>query len=685
MHWIDWSVVAVYLLAIFFVGLYFKGRASENVDNYFVAGRSMGWFALGTSIVATTFASDTPLAIAGFVADYGISGNWIWWNTVLGSMAVTVFFARKWRMSEVITDAELVELRYGGRPAESLRLIKAFFFAFIFNCIIMGWVITGMTKISKPLIQWQSILGPDLFSAMDSFYPNLLMIKDFNSTLTIILMCLVVLGYAVAGGLKAVIITDVIQFFIAMGCAYILAWIGVNEVGGLSVMWERLHEIYPDPDTALRTSETTSYLSATQIEKFFPAFSVTDGLAMPFSAFILSIGFIWWTNGAVDGNGYIAQRIYSAKTPQDAEKGMLWFVFANFVLRHWPWVVAGIVALILYPRAEFDNLAREMTMCLNVSEMCTPVQQLCLDGGDDCTISGIEILYKTEGTLAEFGVPSDLATTSLDVNETVSVFKEDREATYPQLIKDLLPTGLLGLMFVSLMAAFMSTISTHVNWGASYLTNDIYHRFIHKDAGQKRLIVVSRLSSVLILVLAIITSSQINSIGAMWELSLVLLGGMGIPHLLRWLWWRANAWTEISGILSAFSLGFINLILFEGDMFQSLGATHPFHVISYVSLISGIISVTVTFLTKPVERSILIKFIDKVHPIGFWGQVKPGYKTDGQLSSTIITWVIGSASVYLGLFGTGYVVRAQYGFGLLLLSLCAFSFLFVYYRLSKVE
>jgi len=683
LNWVDWTVVAVYIVVTCMIGVLYKNKASQSVEDYFVAGRNMRWFALGTSIVATMFASDTPLAIAGFVAKYGISGNWIWWNSIFAFMAVTVFFARKWRMSQVITDAELVELRYGGRPAEVLRLTKAFLSAFILNCITMGWVITGMTKITKPLIKWEQILGADIFSLLESLYPSFLVIKDFNSTITIILMCLVVLAYAVVGGVRAVMITDVMQFFIALGCAYLLAWFALSEVGGLSAMWSKLDAMYPDTGTVTAASGTTTYLSATQIKQFFPSFSQVDGVAIPFSAFLLAVGFMWWSNGAVDGNGYVAQRLYSARTPADAEKGMLWFNYAQSVFRHWPWVIAGVVALILYPRAEYDQLAREMTMCMHVPESCSETQRLCLDGGKDCSIAGFDILYKTGGTLANDGLPSQLTVSNLDITQTVIVFKEDREATYPQLIKDLLPTGLLGLMFVSLMAAFMSTISTHVNWGASYLTNDVYQRFLNPNAGQKRLVFISRMSSVFIMVLALAVSSQIDSIGKMWELAFTLLGGLGIPHLLRWLWWRANAWTEISGMLIAFVLAFVNLFLFDGDLFQHLGATHPYHVISYVGLISGIVCITATFMTKPVDQQQLIKFIEKVHPMGFWSKVKPDYQPEGKLSTSIVTWAIGSASVYLGLFGTGYIVRTEYGYGLLLITLSIISFLIVYKRLSQ--
>jgi len=688
LNWVDWTVVALYLLITCAIGLMYKNKASESVEGYFLAGRNMGWFALGTSIVATTFASDTPLAIAGFIAKYGISGNWIWWNSVFATMAVTVFFARKWRMSEVVTDAELVELRYGGRAAEGLRLTKAFFSALVLNCIIMGWVIAGMTKIAKPLVKWQAIFGGDLFYSLEALYPSFLLIKDFNSTLTIVFICVFILVYAVAGGLRAVIITDVLQFFIALSCAYMLAWYGVAEVGGLTEMWGRLDELYPDTTATIASAtgnHSQVYLSASQVKQFFPSFDQAGGLAMPFSAFVLAVGFIWWTNGAVDGNGYLAQRLYSARTPKDAEMGMLWFTYAQSVFRHWPWVLAGVVALILYPRAEYDHLAREMTMCANAPQACSETQKACLDNNQDCRIPGFDILYKTEGTLAKDGLQSTLRKVSLDINKPVTVFKEDREATYPQLIKDLLPTGLLGLMFVSLIAAFMSTISTHVNWGASYLTNDVYQRFINPTAGRKRLVFVSRMSSLLILLLALITSSQIDSIGKMWELTLTLLGGMGLPHLLRWVWWRANAWTEISGMVTAFCLGFLNLFYFDGDMFFFMGATHPFHVVSCVSLISGVVCIMATFLTRPVDQELLLKFIEKVEPMGFWNRVKPGYKPETKLAASIFTWGIGSMSVYLALFGTGYIVRAEYGYGLLLVALSCASFRIAYKRLTAPQ
>ena len=345
---------------------------------------------------------------------------------------------------------------------------------------------------------------------------------------------------------------------------------------------------------------------------------------------------------------------------------MLWNTYVQSIFRHWPWVIAGVVALIIYPRAEYESLANQMTLCANVPHTCSQEQRVCLSGSSDCQIQGFDILYSTQGSWEEHGAL--LADAGLAANQQQSfiLFQEDREATYPQLIKDLLPAGLLGLMFVSLMAAFMSTISTHINWGASYLTNDVYQRFIHPDADQKRLVWVSRLSTLLVLVLALLLSAHINSIGSMWELAFTLAGGMGLPHLLRWLWWRANAWTEISGMVTAFALGFINLFYFEGEMFASLGASHPFHVISYVSLISGVVCLIVTGITAPVDSGLLTQFLYRVRPLGFWKPVDQSYTAPVRLSSAVLTWALGSASIYMGLFGTGLIVQTQYWLGTLL-------------------
>ena len=660
--YLDWSIIAGFLLLSIAVGFLFRKQASKDgVEGFFLAGRDMRWWLLGTSIVATTFASDTPLAITGWVAQYGIAGNWFWWGGVIGTVAMTVFFARKWRRSGVVTDAEIAELRYGGRAAASLRAVKALISCGFVNFVILGWVFAGMTKISEPFMDWEALLGSGLYSAIAAVYPSLLIFDTLDNTITIWLLVSVTLAYSALGGLKAVIVTDLIQFVLAMSMSVAVAWFAVHTIGGLSEMWAQLAELYPESG---ETVSGVAYLSHSKVTSFIPAFDSggPGALGIPFSAFVLTLGVLWWTNGNVDGSGYIAQRLYTAKDGAEAEKGALWYAVAHFSLRSWPWIIAGVAALVLYPRAEVNALAEELTQCANQPAYCSVEQTRCLEDRYACRIDAYALLVVDE--------------TTGDEGEVVQVFREDRERGYPALIRDILPPGLLGLALVSLMAAFMSTISTHINWGASYITNDLYFRFIDPRASDVTLTRVSRIATVAITLLSVYISTHIDNIGAMWELWAGMMAGLGLPHLMRWLWWRANAWTEISGMLVGFLLALVNFAAGRlGDfpegqisVLPAALASHPIHVICWISLASGVAAVTATYLTAPVERSQLVRFVRRVRPMGFWSQVDGEYTPPQPLLGSVVYWLLGTVAVYLLLFGTGYVLRTDWLAGVSMLS-----------------
>jgi len=653
--YLDWIIIAAFLLLSIGIGLLFRKQASKGgVEGFFLAGRDMRWWLLGTSIVATTFASDTPLAITGWVAQYGIAGNWFWWGGVIGTVAMTVFFARKWRRSGVVTDAEIAELRYGGRAAASLRAVKALISCGFVNFVILGWVFAGMAKISEPFMDWEALLGDGLYSVIAAVYPSFLIFDTLDNTITIWLLVSVTLAYSALGGLKAVIVTDLIQFVLAMSMSIAVAWFAVHEIGGLGRMWTQLAVLYPD---SANGAATGAWLSHREVASFIPAFDGAGGLGIPFSAFLLTLGVMWWTNGNVDGSGYIAQRLYTAEDGAEAEKGALWYTVANFVLRSWPWIIAGVAALVLYPRAEVNALADELTLCAGQPATCSAEQARCLENRYACRIGEYALLVADETTGAD--------------GEVVRVFREDRERGYPALIRDILPPGLLGLALASLMAAFMSTISTHINWGASYITNDFYSRFVDPRASDKALTRVSRIATIAITLLSVYISTHIDNIGAMWELWFGMMAGLGLPHLFRWLWWRANAWTEISGMLVGFLLAMVNFVVGrvsgfpEGQMsvLPANLASHPIHVICWISLASGIAAVTVTFLTAPVDRSQLASFVEKVRPMGFWRGLDSDYAPSRQLLASAAYWLLGTLAVYLLLFGTGYVLRTSWVIG----------------------
>ena len=661
--YLDWCIVAGFLLLSIGVGFLFRKQASKDgVEGFFLAGRDMRWWLLGTSIVATTFASDTPLAITGWVAQYGIAGNWFWWGGVIGTVAMTVFFARKWRRSGVVTDAEIAELRYGGRAAATLRAVKALISCGFVNFVILGWVFAGMAKISEPFMDWEALLGSGLYSAIAAVYPSFLIFETLDNTITIWLLVSVTLTYSALGGLKAVIVTDLIQFVLAMSMSVAVAWFAVNALGGLGEMWAALAELYPD---SVEGVSGDPYLSHSQVTSFIPAFDsggAGSALGIPFSAFVLTLGVLWWTNGNVDGSGYIAQRLYTAKDGAEAEKGALWYAVANFALRSWPWIVAGVAALVLYPRAEVTALAEELTQCSGQPGHCSVEQTRCLENRYACQIDAYALLVVEETTETE--------------GQVVRIFREDRERGYPALIRDILPPGILGLALVSLMAAFMSTISTHINWGASYITNDLYFRFIDPGASDAALTRVSRLATVAITLLSVYISTHIDNIGAMWELWAGMMAGLGLPHLMRWLWWRANAWTEISGMLVGFLLALVNFAVGrlggfpEGQMsvFPAALASHPIHVICWISLASGIAAVTATYLSAPVERAQLARFVEKVRPMGFWGRIDSAYAPPQPLLGSVVYWLLGTVAVYLLLFGTGYVLRTGWLAGISMLT-----------------
>jgi Na+/proline symporter len=678
---IDWLIIAALLIFSLVIGFMVRDEAETGgIEGFFAAGRRMRWFFIGTSIVATTFASDTPLAITGWVSQYGIAGNWWWWSQMVAMVAMTVFFARKWRSAGVLTDAEIAELRYGGRAATILRTTKAFISATFVNFVILGWVFAGMAKISEPFMDWRALLGGTLYDPMAAAYPDFLLFHNFDNTLTIILLVLVTLVYSSIGGIRAVIVTDIVQFGLAMGMSILLSWLAVRHVGGLEAAWSQLADLYPTGGSGVSTTGER-FLSHDQVSAFVPDFApgVAGSLGIPFSAFVLTLGFMWWTNGNVDGSGFVAQRLYTARDGDQAEKGALWFTVAHFAVRTWPWVLAGVVALVLYPRAEVNELARDFTACASDPAACTADMNACLENRYTCPIDGYTLLVRDERA-----GPG---------GATLVEYREDRERGYPALIRDILPPGLLGLALAALMAAFMSTISTHINWGASYVTNDFYYRFVNPRASNRHLTFVSRLATVVIALLAIYASTFVDNIGAMWELWGGMLAGLGLPHLLRWLWWRANVWTEITGMLVGFGLALANYVVGQTvgfgpgrmSILPAFMASHAIHVICWISFTAGAAALVATWLTPPATDAQLKLFVERVQPMGFWRDFESADDSGRSLLQSCGFWLLGTVAIYFLMFGLGFLFRLETVKGIAMTAAGAFGLIAMIRGMGRLD
>ena len=502
---LDGVIIIGYIVFALGLGIYYSKRAGKDINEFFVSGRNLPWWLAGTSMVATTFAADTPLAVTGLVVKDGIAGNWLWWNMVLSGMLATFLFSRLWRRTEVITDVELTELRYSGRSASLLRGFRALYIGLPINCITMGWVILAMQKV---------------------------IVLTFNlpdtgtSKVLVVLACMLIAGiYCALSGFWGVVITDLVQFGMAMIGSITLAVIAVAKIGGIGVLKTKLSEMHGADHSILH---------------FFPDFGAGEMAILTFGVYL---GVQWWAANGVDGGGYIAQRMFAAKDERNTLLATLWFNIAHYTLRPWPWILVALVSMVVYP-----NLS-------------------------------------------------------------------DPEAGYPKLMLEYLPTGLLGLMLTAFLAAFMSTIDTHLNWGASYLVNDFYKRFFKPEADDHHYVVVARISVVLIMLVAGVTSLFMNSIAEAWKFLIALNAGIGLVQILRWYWWRINAWSEIAAMVTS---AVVSAIVFTLPQTRDTFA-YQMLIIVPISTLTWLVT---TWVTAPVSEEKLIAFYQRVRPNGgWWGRI----------------------------------------------------------------
>jgi Na+/proline symporter len=567
---LDIAVIVAFFAINLGIGLWFARGSGKNIGEYFLSGRSAPWWLTGTSMVATTFAVDTPLAVTGFVAQNGIAGNWLWWNMAASGILTVFFFAALWRRSGVLTDVEFIELRYGGKPASALRGVRAVYQGVIVNTIIMGWVNLAMVKI--------------------------LSLTLHVPTLPALYLCLGLTAlYVTIGGFWSILVTDFLQFIVKMTMAIVLAVFAVAAVGGIG---------------ALKTA--LAALDAHRGNGSILAFTPLGGDAswMPVTTFLVFIGVSWWASsypGAEPGGGsYIAQRIFASRSEKDAVIATLFFNVAHYALRPWPWILVALAALVLYPHG----------------------------------------VVGAGGTV-------------------------DPELGYVQTLVDHLPVALRGLMMAGFLAAYMSTIGTQLNLGASYLTNDLYRRFANNAASDAHYVAVSRWMTVFAMVLAAVVTLFMTSVGEAWKYMLTLTAGVGLVMILRWYWWRINAWSEISALAASAIVGswcYLSGVVAGDDP----NATAKRLLITVVT--TTVVWTVVTLATKPESEATLMRFYDRVRPSG-WGwapiaRLVPGGTTD-RLGIALLDWVAGLGLVYGMLFGIGRLVLGELGQGLAWCALAA--------------
>ncbi len=582
---LDWAAVVAYLGITLVLGLYFRRRSGRSTEDYFVSGRNVSWWLAGTSMVATTFAADTPLLVTGLVYKQGIAGNWIWWSFLLSGMMTVFLFARLWRRSRLLTDVQFAELRYAGKPAAFLRGFRAIYLGLLMNCLILGWVTKAMVSIISVT------LG----------------MSEFRSLLVCILFLVPFTGlYVALGGLWGVLWTDVFQFILKMGIVIAVAYYAVRAVGGMNVLLAKL--------TAMR-AETGGSNPVALLPDFSRSFAAESLWTLPVITFVVFLAVQWWAfwypGAEPGGGGYIAQRIFSAKDERHGLLSVLWFNVAHYAVRPWPWILTGLAVIVLHP---------------------------------------------------ELRAPG-----------------ANPEAGYMLVLNQNLPHALRGIAIAGFLAAFMSTVATQLNWGASYLVADFYRRFIRRQASEQHYVGASRIATVVLVIAAAIVAALLTSIKSGWEFVLELGAGTGSVYLLRWYWWRINAWSEISAMAAAMTCS-ISL-----RVWQALAEAHRVAPIFTGSdpvlfaknaltttAITTVVAVVVTLATKAEESEVLVNFYRKVRPdVRGWRPVArhaPEVAPTSDLGSNLLAWMLGCGMVYMALFGTGKLLLKEPGFGSALLA-----------------
>lgn len=576
---IDWIIIMAFFAISLTIGIIVSNRAGKSTSEFFLSGRKMPWWLLGTSMVATTFSADTPNLVTDIVRNNGVSGNWAWWSFLLTGMLTVFVYAKLWRRSGIMTDLEFYELRYGGKTAAFLRGFRAIYLGFFFNIVAMAGVCLAAIKIGGVLLG----LSP-------------IQVLLISSIVTVI--------YSSLGGLKGVLITDFFQFFIAMiGSVWAtIAIVNLPEIGGI--------------ENLISHDNVRGKLD------IFPDFSNTD---LVITVFIIPIAVQWWSvwypGSEPGGGGYIAQRMLSARNEKSAVWATLLFNLVHYAVRPWPWILIALASLVLYPETR------------------------------------------------------DLVKALPDIDP--AVVRDD--IAYSVMLRYLRP-GLLGLVLTSLIAAFMSTISTLLNWGSSYMVNDFYQRFIEPKASPKKLVSIARFNTVVLMVLSATLAMYLSNALQAFNIILQIGAGTGLLFILRWFWYRINVWSEITAMtISLFIALYFEVVHPHMDLFE---------LSSSMKLIIGIIVTTtawvgVTFLTKSADEKVLKKFCRLIRPGGpGWKKILNKIKEEDpndkkvlekwDFPTAILCMMIGTTMIFSILFTMGYLIYGKLGMSVLFFVLACF-------------
>ena len=605
---VDYLIIVLYFVAMLGIGFWYRSRAGKNITEYFISGRSLPWWIAGTSMVATTFAADTPLAVVGLTIQDGMAGNWVWWAFALGGMVTVFVYSKLWRRAGVMTDVELVEMRYSGKPAAALRGTRAVYVALIVNPIIIGWVTTAMVMVLNETIL-HDVGATSLETTL--FGDDALIYRPW----LIIFGTLVMVGfYGMLSGMWGVAIADAMQFCFAMFGCIALAYLAIAHFGGA-------------PELEAKVIENFGAGGAAAFD-FVPSLTGKNAW-MPVYVFLIMLLVQWWATwypGAEPGGGgYVVQRMAACKDERHSMLATLWYQVAHYCVRPWPWLIVAFAALAMYPELRAGELA------------------------DRSFDSGIG---------------------------------------FPMVMRDLSKPGLSGLLIVTFFAAFMSTLSTQMNWGASYLVRDVYQRFIKPQATDRQLTSASRYASLIVLIAGAVASVFManTSVDAAWKILLALGAGTGAVFMLRWFWWRINAWSEISSMVG--SLVFFLAYNPAVSLLAGIDELKP-GVISWagvdpgltevkmlmVALMTIVLWVIVTFLTSPESQDTLDKFYRKVLPGGpFWKPVadrNPDVSVDNDVLLSVLAAICATGIVYSTIPCIGNLIFQHYdkalwcGFGAL--------------------
>lgn len=575
---LDWGIVGLYLAAAAAAGWWFSRRSSPSMESFYLGDRRMPWWLLGVSMAATTFAADTPLAVTELFRNQGLWGNWLWWNMLVGHVLVGVLFARLWRRSGVLTDAEIIELRYSGTSAAVLRGVKAVVIGILLNALTMGWVMFGMAKVASAVLPLKDVLPPDAAEAFASAWPGFFRM-DWSEGLVVLGLCLLALFYSSLAGLVGVAWMDLLQFFVALGGTVLLAVLVLLSPDGQAV--------FVNPDVRAR------------VEPWPPW-----GHFLPLFTWISYLGWGWWAHKYADGGGYIVARLCAARSDADSGRAMLLFVFLHYIVRPWPWILVAAASLAVFPQLADASMA------------------------------------------------------------------------YPQMMLRHLPAGLLGLMVTAFLAAFLSTIDTHIHWGSSYWVNDLYRRFWVKDAPESHYVRVARLSGILVVLLAIGVAATLSSITSAWKILYLLGSGLGPVVLARWLWWRVSAAAELSAFLV--SLATAAIVVLTGSP-----ADYGLQL-ALVAAVSALVWLPVVFFFPEKPSLRLESFFHKVRPpLPGWRVFTPRQEHPS-LRRVLLAWGWGVAACIGLLYGLAMLIFGPRtaGFAVCLLALLP---AFAFWRLQSRE